>query len=99
GRESWTRCDHAHQIERVGGADRNHRFVRRGATNRSEKLHGFCRGKLLTGKSAHKTSAAKLSARFQTPVNSQQIAPRHVDRFAFEHLAKDDSVTREQLVR
>src|SRR5438067_6302475 len=54
---------------------------------------------LLAGKPTNETAAANFAARFQTPVNAQQIAPWNIDRFAIENFSEHDTVTLKKFLR
>src|SRR5260370_42485589 len=91
-------CDDAGKIQRVGGADGDQILDRGCATNRAHQADGFSECELLARDACDKASAANLATRFQAMIDTQQLAPRQHQAFAFEQAFEDDAIALEQYV-
>jgi len=88
--------DDAHQIERIGGRQRDGFAAGRAVTNGAQRLDGSGHRKLLSDEPAHETTAANFSSCFERAESDQQFAPRREHRFTREQLAEHDAVPAEQ---
>src|SRR5687768_14366743 len=91
--DAIARHDDADEVQRIGGAYRDHAVLRTLAAYRAQHPNRLRQCKLFSRDTGNKAAAADFTARFQTMIRAQQHAPRQRQAFAFEQTFEDDTIT------
>src|SRR5262245_8777444 len=75
GRKPRPWCQHADEVERIGGGNRDILSRSRLAAQLAQQADGLWQGELLTGETGNKAPAAYFAVALRPPIDAQELAP------------------------